>query len=1183
MKVALGYVTCLLLSLFAMKAEAQTKFFNLTAEEVKIDSLLPHFTYSRPLAANYQDSVYTVTIEYPEFIDATSADVLAYHRISGEPLPEMPIVDQHVSVSRRSATLVTDFCPLVYRDNKYQLLVSFMIKVTATPATTTALRSSVATTRSSSSSRYVDHSVLAEGNWAKIRVPSTGVYQITESLIRQAGFSDITKVRVYGYGGNLQSEVLTESVITETDDLQEVPLYIEGSRRLFYAKGSVSWESNSASTRTRNPYSDYGYYFITQDDEAPTSQDSATFVSSFYPSPDDYHVLYEVDGYSWYPGGRNLFVNTSIALGSSQSVVLSHNPDATTGYLTVNVTAGSSATARISVGDSIVGSLSVSLSGYDKGNERSGTFYLRHLNEKDTITIQTTSGSPVRLDYISIAYDEPVSAPTLGSTFPTPEYVYNITNQDHHADEAVDMVIIIPTSGKLLSQAQRLKTFHENNDTLSVRVVPADELYNEFSSGTPDASAYRRYMKMLYDRATSDADLPKYLLLFGDCVWDNRMLTSACQGFDPDDYLLCYESENSFNEVYCYVSDDFFTMLDDGERLTTSSSTSASALGQGDIAVGRFPVTTASEAQIMVDKTIAYATSMGNWQNTIMVMADDGNDNIHMNDANEAADEISQLHPGYLVKKVMWDAYQRETSSSGNSYPDATKVIKQQQSEGALIMDYVGHGSETQLSHETVLSISDFEQFSNTNLPLWITASCDIMPFDGTQQTIGETAVLNEKGGAVAFFGTTRTVYVQYNKYLNKAFLRHVLSYTDGKPIAIGEAQRLAKNEMITSGQDRTTNKLQYSLLGDPALALRLPTATVVVDSINGTPVSSTSPVSLSAGSVAKVKGHIENAPSFQGTVTATVRDSRELVTCLLNNTEEADTAFQYYDRTKTLFSGSDYVRNGEFEFSFAVAKDINYSDDTGLMNLYAVNEDNTLSAHGACEDFLLGGSDINGADSIGPSIYCYLNSPSFVDGGNVNTTPYFVAEISDNDGINTTGNGIGHDLQLVIDGKQSMTYNLNDNFTYDFGSYTSGSTYYSLPELEAGTHKLRFRAWDILNNSSTVELSFNVVKALSPQLFSVDVTENPATTTTTFIITHDRTGSDIDVTIELYDFSGRHLWTHSETGVSTSSAYTVDWDLTVNGGHKLRTGVYLYRVLISSDGSKQVSQTRKLIILNNN
>ena len=218
--------------------------------------------------------------------------------------------------------------------------------------------------------------------------------------------------------------------------------------------------------------------------------------------------------------------------------------------------------------------------------------------------------------------------------------------------------------------------------------------------------------------------------------------------------------------------------------------------------------------------------------------------------------------------------------------------------------------------------------------------------------------------------------------------------------------------------------------------------------------------------------------------------------------------------------------------------------------------------------------------DSIGPSIYCYLNSPSFVDGGNVNTTPFFVAKLSDKDGINAAGSGIGHDLKLEIDGDMQKVYNLNDNFTYDFGTYTSGSTYYSIPELSPGKHQLRFTAWDIQNNSFTTTLNFNVVSGLAPSLFDVGVTENPAKTTTTFIVSHDRTESNMDVVIELYDTSGRQLWHHAESGVPASDAYTIKWDLTVDGGRRLGAGIYLYRVKVSSDGSNYTSKTKKLIIV---
>ncbi len=1166
----------LLTVLVALSASAQ-RFFNLTSDEVSIDSMLPQFTYSVPLDGNFADSVYTSSILYPEFVDMTQDDILRYHSLSGDSLPSLPRVEQRLVVSRKKGALEVSFCPLVYREGRYRILVSFMLRIDAKPLQT-AKRKGKALRATAASARYAAHSVLATGTWAKIRIPSTGVYQLTDAFIRKAGFSNLNKVKVYGYGGNLQNECLVGDELRETDDLQEVPTYAVGNRRLFHARGPVSWASNSATRRTRNPYSDYGYYFLTESDSLPLAVDSAAFVSAFYPSADDYHSLYEVDGYSWYQGGRNLFDTDPIRTGQTKNVVLKNVSGAVSGRLSVSISAGTTSRATVSLNGKELGDITVSLGSYDKGNSSTATYQVDGLADNDTVSIRCKLGDPIRLDYVSMAWDQPAPVPSLTAQYSTPEYLYRITNQDHHADAAADMVIIIPTSQKLLKQAQRLAAFHEQHDSLRVRIVPADELFNEFASGTPDANAYRRYLKMLYDRAETEADMPRYLLLFGDCVWDNRMLTSDCAGLDPDDYLLCFESENSFNEIRCFIDDGFFCLLDDGEGVDQLHSDKL------DVAVGRFPVTTEEEAKAMVDKTIAYVENKnaGAWQNTLVFMGDDGNSNLHMRDVNDAANDIASRYPGYQVKKVMWDAYQGVTTSTGNTYPEITALLKQQQQAGALVMDYGGHGRADQISHEKVLTLSDFQSFSNTNLPLWITASCDILPFDGTTSTIGEAAVTSSKGGAVAFFGTTRTVYSNYNKSINMAFLRYVLSLSDGKPMPLGEAQRLAKNLMITSRQDTTVNKLQYSLLGDPAISLHLPTLSVVIDSINGVRPSSASPVTLKAGSVARVAGHVESAQTFNGVMTALVRDSRELVTCRLNNSSEASTAFTYYDRTNILFNGSDSVRNGRFAFSFVVPKDINYSDERGLINIHAVNSDHTLEAHGAEDNFLVGGSDDNSLDSLGPKIYCYLNTPQFENGGNVNPTPYFVAQLSDDDGINASGNGIGHDLQLIVDGSSATTYNLNDYFAYDFGTYQSGSVSYSLPALEPGRHTLLFRAWDVLNNSSTATLDFNVVKGLRPTLYSVSVSQNPASTSTTFIISHDFSGSTTDVRIEVFDTSGRLLWSHSESGVTTSGAYTVDWDLCQDNGGRLQTGIYLYRATVSSDGSSEVSKANKLIVINN-
>lgn len=1187
------------LLVLALPAKAQQRFFNLTADEVKVDSVLPHFLYSIPLPENYQDSVYTVSVKYPEYMDMTVSDVANYNRISGAALPSQVPLSQNISVSRRKGYLVVSFCPLVFRNNKYQMLVSFMLDVKAKAVKNSVLRQRKNDKAyASAADIYAEHSLLATGKWAKIRVSSSGVYQLTDATVRQAGFSNINKVKIYGYGGNLQNEALYANDLARTDDLKEVPQCVVGGKHLFYAKGPVSWTSNSSTVRRRNPYSDYGYYFITQSDEEPATVDSATFVSSFYPSPDDYHSLYEVDGYSWYNGGRNLFDPTPISVGGSQQVVITNTTGSQKGRLTVNVSAGGNNQIRILLNGKELGTLNVPILQYCKAGQVGGTYSLDNLriDAKDTVTIVNVSGETARLDYVSMAWEKAIPLPNLSGSHPAATYVKNIANQDLHTDGQADLVIIIPASRTLLKQAQRLKEFHESHDGMRVNIVAADQLYNEFSSGTPDANAYRRYLRMLQDRAATEADMPKYLLLFGDCVWDNRMLTADCKRFDPDDFLLVYESENSFSETVCYAGDSWMGILAEGAG-------SDARRELQDVGVGRFPVTTVAEAKIMVDKTINYSKNQngGAWQNTIMFMGDDGNDNIHMKDVDSVANSVGRDYPNFLIKKVMWDAYTRESSATGNTYPEVSKIIRQQQANGALVMDYGGHGSATLISHESVLGLSDFSESRTSNLPLWVTAACDIMPFDGVTETIGESAVLNEKGGAVAFYGTARTVFTSANKYINHAFMKRVLSLQDGKPIALGEAHRLAQNDVMlgtnryptptredpnktSPEQDNTENHLQYSLLGDPALSLNLPTAQVVVDEIDGVAVGSGTMPTVKAGSVIKMKGHVAGVEGFNGVVTATVRDTREEITCKLNNTsgDGAEEAFKYLDRTKTLYHGSDSIRNSSFELTFAVPKDINYADGQGMINLYALNTDKTIRANGSCDQFIVGGSAEAKNDSVGPSIYCYLNSPSFVDGGNVNSTPYFVAEIKDKDGINAAGSGIGHDLQLVIDGDMAKTYTLNNNFSYDFGTYTSGSTFYSIPELEEGPHRLQFRAWDIQNNSSTAVLHFNVVKGLRPQLFNIGVTNNPARTSTTFIISHDRMESNMDVVIELFDAAGRQMWRHAESGVSATGNYTVDWDLSVDGGRPLQTGVYLYRVRVSSEGSSYVSKTKKLIVISN-
>lgn len=1173
------FIACCLA--FLRNAAIAQSFFNLTAAEVKIDTVLPSFHYSQPLGPAYADSLYEVTIDYPEFIDMSAADVARYQSITDAPLPAMPEVSQYVGVAQKRGTLYVSFVPLVFREGRYQKLVSFHVTVKGHVIPTYLARAS-SDAPDSHAERYAAHSVLVHGTWAKIRVSETGIHQLTDAVVRQAGFSDPKKVKIYGYGGAMQPEKLTAEYLAATDDLQEVPTCTIGGRRLFYAVGPVNWANETSLVRERNPYSDYGYYFLTESDATPLTIDSATFANSYISTANDFHSHYEVDDYAWFHGGRNLYDSKLFGIDVSRSYTLpAYSSD---GTLVVSMSYAGACEAKVSVNDSVVGSIKATSSNgkafpdsYSKAAADRWTFTLKGGLRKDanTITIHQTSGTDMRLDYITIVSTSPKPISSLSAnSWPAPEYVYRITNQDLHADPQADMVIVIPTTQAFRSEAERLKAFHEKRDNMRVNIVPADELYNEFSSGTPDANAYRRYMKMLYDRAADDSDLPRYLLLFGDGAWDNRMLSSNWRMTSPDDFLLCYESENSFSEVSCYVCDDYFCLLDDDEGGNLLSD-------KFDAAVGRLTARTPAEAKVLVDKILAYDANeqAGAWQNIICFLGDDGDNNLHMKDAEYVYNNVSTAYPDYQYKKIYWDAYTRVSSSTGQSFPDVTRLIKQQMQSGALIMNYSGHGAAYCLSHEQVVKLADFNESSSMRLPLWLTASCDIMPFDGQEENIGETAMLNKNGGAIAFYGTTRTVYASYNRPMNQLYTNYVLSTTaDGQRMSVGEAARLAKNSFTAGTTAMLINKLQYTLLGDPALVLTTPTLQLVVDSVNGHPVTA-GRQALPAGSVAKVSGHVEGADNFNGVATITVYDKEETIVGHKYDAS-ATSAITFKDRPNIVYTGSDSISNGRFSFVFAVPMDVSYSSETGLMSVFAVNDTKTLSGHGKYEDFVLSGTDNMDNDGIGPSIYCYLNSESFMNGGKVNSTPFFVAQLTDKDGINAAGNGIGHDLELIVDGQMSLTYNLNDYFVYDFGDYRNGTVGFSLPALNDGPHKLLFRAWDMLNNSSTAELTFTVDAKLEPALFNVVCTQNPATTSTRFIISHDRAGSQMDVELEIYDTAGRKLWTKAESGIAADHTYVIDWDLTTGSGSRLRTGVYLYRVLISNNGSTKASLAKKLIVL---
>ena len=771
-----------------------------------------------------------------------------------------------------------------------------------------------------------------------------------------------------------------------------------------------------------------------------------------------------------------------------------------------------------------------------------------------------------------------------GGSFPTPQKLSDVEQQNLHGLSQIDMAIISPAA--FVSEAERLADKHRTSSrALKVEVVTSEQIYNEFSSGTPDATAYRRFMKMFYDRGTNDADRPKYLLLFGDGMFDNRFLDSSCKSLNKDNFLLTYQvKESSLSTDRSCPSDDYFGFLDEKEE--------SKAIGSKQLmlGIGRFTIQSLASAQSAVDKQITYMDNknLGAWKNSVVFLADNSTTNpadgylVHMKQMDGIANDIMQaMYPEYMVTKIYLDAFKYEMTGGKKTYDStAKKQLNKSFNDGCLVFDFAGHGGGGGFSNN-MFTTADIPKMNFKNLPLWITATCDLAWFDGANSTAGEDVFLSKSGG-IALFTTSRIVYSDANSDINYKMVQNLFSKPNGIRPSLGDVLRMSKNQ-VSAGTNN--NKLKYYLLGDPALVLNYPDAEIVIDQINGESASD-GPFTFKALETVKVSGYIKNGTSidnsFNGTVNANVFDGIQNIPTVTLNSNGQSSYFTDYPIKVSSTVGK--VENGWFEFTFPVMRDISDAGSLGKMNLYAYDVNSGNEANGSFMNYRIQGTDdgVDYNDSTSPVIkYIYLNDSTFKSGDVVNETPYFVAKVTDTLGINISGAGIGHDIQIAIDNLPATTYSLNSYYIPSDEEENTGMVAFSIPELKDGDHTLRFQVWNIMNNVTIETVDFSVKKGLQPRVSDLYATINPARigTQTEFVFTHDRPETLIEVKITVFDLSGRPVWSYAESGTSDYT-YRIPWDLrTTNGGY-VQPGVYIYSAVVKSQGGIETTKSRKMIVL---
>lgn len=761
------------------------------------------------------------------------------------------------------------------------------------------------------------------------------------------------------------------------------------------------------------------------------------------------------------------------------------------------------------------------------------------------------------------------------TNFNAPGFEGVVPNQNLFGSGQVDYIIV--THPDFKSAAERLADFHRQQSGMRVIVATTTQVYNEFSSGAQDVSAIRDFARMFYQRAGMDvSEMPKYLLLLGDASYDYKDRIANNTNFVP-----IFEAAESFDFLNTFSNDDFFGFLDDGEDIERYDIINAL-----DIGVGRIPAKTLQEAEAVVNKIIHYKSpvTLGPWRlSTIFIADNEDAAGEHMSDAETMNNTVTQNSNIHNATKVYEDAIPFVSTPGGQRAPDANKLINDGIFKGAFMLNYSGHGNTSVLSHERILTKDDYNKWRNLDaMPFMITATCDFGQFDQPSfVSAGEDIMLKANGGVIATLTTTHLVYSYANEILNREYLAAQFQHVNGKWNTFGDAVRIGKNGTYAnagSTADIIRNFRKFALLGDPALAPNFPEYFIktssVIDGATGQPTTSIGALGeyIINGDVTDVNGNV--LTDFDGELSITIFDKPRKVKTItkVNKTFEV--------RTNTIYKGKATVTDGKFSFSFIAPKDINYEVGKGRFSYYAHN--GKTDAAGRDETIDVGGfSDNPVIENNPPIVKPFIKDSLFRNGGLTGTNTAIFAILEDETGINVSGNSVGHDLTAVLDEEVSNPYIMNDYYETAPNTYKKGYVYFPVEGLPGGRHRFTVKAWDANNNSGVGHVDFEVVDGQVVKVQNLMNYPNPFRDVTHFVFEHNHPDVDLTAEVNIYNTSGVLVRKLQQNFITTGSkSNEITWDATDNNGAKLPSGVYIYRMMISTDQGIETTAYQKLVIV---
>jgi len=753
-----------------------------------------------------------------------------------------------------------------------------------------------------------------------------------------------------------------------------------------------------------------------------------------------------------------------------------------------------------------------------------------------------------------------------------------VTNQDLRGiTEGYDFIIV--TSRDFRSAADRLAAFREQpaHGNLRTLVVDVEQIYNEFSGGLIDITGIRDFLKYALDNW---ARVPTYALFFGQGSFDYK----ARFGFRSSQ-VPTWQSLESRHDIASYASDDFFVRF----SATTS---------QPFLVTGRLNPRTPAESEFLVDKLISYETESVRdpWKLRILIIGDDSwtpeREDLAIHTAQ--ADALAETTvPDEMEKRKIYIAeYPTVITAQGRRKPGAYQAIIDEINQGALIVNFTGHGNPTVWAHEQIFNVqTSIPSLLNQNkLAVFFLATCNFSDFDDPNSYTGSESLLNSTvGGAIGVTSATRKVFAVENFNLNVDIYERMFLFDGfGRAYLDRPATALYRAKVENTN---SVNDQKFFYMGDPTMELQYPSGFASIDSINGERVDSvngvprpdTDPIQIKALQRVRMAGYRrtdQNLPDTtqNGVVSLVVNDATQVIT-IPGFPPGATTPFSYNSTGATIYRGASSVVNGKFTPEFIVPKDIVYADSTTRSRIVAYYSDELSDGVGYTGKVYVGGTDTSAfADAAGPTISLFLNSRSFRQGDLVTHEPLLLVDLVDSSGINTSTSGIGHRIEAWLNGS-SQSLDITDFYSSELDDFQRGTVQFQLRDLPFGKNSITVRAWDAYNNASTAQTTFEVTSGDQLTISEVMNYPNPFPRDTQFTFKQNQL-VPLNIVIRIYTVAGRLIQT-LETVSPGEPFIRVPWDGRDRDGDTLANGVYLYKVVVSTvDGAYSSEALGKLSIL---